>query len=278
MPLHRTNRRGFTLIELLVVVAIIGLLMAILLPALGKARLQARKAGCSANLHSWGIAINTNAAEFNSRYMWTALSTNPGALPLNIFYNNPNTNEIYISILNPYLSNTFNNSTHTIGKVAICPCLDVSAFTDLARQDWDASGGAVSGRFIISYSYYAGVDRWASYSTANETALHPEELATSNQATSRGSRVIMADNVQYHDGWGTWGVNHLNGGGSPAGWKVSVPTTGGRVPFEGLNRLYTDGHVEWKKYSPQDQAAIASKTYQQRVGQGGNATGYPSFY
>tara|TARA_B100001123_G_scaffold425238_1_gene537832 strand:- start:1428 stop:2312 length:885 start_codon:yes stop_codon:yes gene_type:complete len=64
------NKRAFTLIELLVVIAIIGILAAILLPVLAKAKNKAGRMKCAGNLRQVTIALQGFANDNNSRFPW----------------------------------------------------------------------------------------------------------------------------------------------------------------------------------------------------------------
>jgi prepilin-type N-terminal cleavage/methylation domain-containing protein len=63
-----TSERAFTLIELLVVIAVIALLMAILIPALHRARNQARAVACQSNLRQWAMTLAAYTEAHEGRF------------------------------------------------------------------------------------------------------------------------------------------------------------------------------------------------------------------
>jgi len=66
-PRSTIGSRGFTLVELLVVIAVISLLMAILVPVVGRARRQARALVCRSTLRQWGQILAAYTTEHNGR-------------------------------------------------------------------------------------------------------------------------------------------------------------------------------------------------------------------
>lgn len=74
------RRTGFTLLELLVVVSIIGILAAILLPALARAREAARRGSCMANLSQIGMALHVYAQENKGAFPWSGGGGNADGL------------------------------------------------------------------------------------------------------------------------------------------------------------------------------------------------------
>jgi prepilin-type N-terminal cleavage/methylation domain-containing protein/prepilin-type processing-associated H-X9-DG protein len=113
---------AFTLLELLVVIAILGIVAALLLPALGRSKIAARRVGCASNLHQLSLAAQMYWDDNNGAcFRWELGPTNGGRLYwFGWLQNGPEGERAYDAAqgaLHPYLRG------HTVG---VCPSLDYS--------------------------------------------------------------------------------------------------------------------------------------------------------
>jgi prepilin-type N-terminal cleavage/methylation domain-containing protein/prepilin-type processing-associated H-X9-DG protein len=213
----RRRAGGFTLIELLVVIAIIAILVAMLLPALGRAKEAGRKTRCASNLHNMGLAMLMYADD------------NDGFIPRG---NDP----IWWQVLTPTLGG---QSRRDYNKVQIytCPsypdkrqlvCYVVNAWTFTSPRD------------KIGFEE-VGLTRMTKLQSPAETVY----FADNEHGPWRPIITALGalGSIELNDVWSPYHLPYASDGKTLNGERRVARSRHGQGP----NLMYYDGHAGWKK-------------------------------
>lgn len=109
---RKKSKSGFTLVELLVVISIIAILLAVLVPAMSKAREQAKSTVCKSRMKQFALAVNLYAENNNGLYVTQDWMFGSGGL------SDPNGH--WFSRLGPYIG-AVKGQGHKLGAFMRCP-------------------------------------------------------------------------------------------------------------------------------------------------------------
>jgi len=232
--LNRRFRTGFTLVELLVVIAVLGVLIALLLPALGRSKEQARRTVCGQHERQIVIAELMYTRENAGYYIFLRC-------PMEI----------------TRVEHRFQYDTRPLFEsFGGTPDLFYCPSSPNKRPYWE--GGWENPRYftpihytvVTTYDFFVGMQPYYNNSSGNvrfpvppfpyryQPVLHEEDVIDSS-ATPVLSDICEKENAHPPGMW-RHPSSHMRDSG-----------THGTVP-DGINTAYVDGHVQWEKFDRRD--------------------------
>ena len=253
---------GFTLIELLVVVAIIAVLIAILLPALGRSRETARRATCAADLKAIAECTAVYASQWNNFiplqgdvrgvYLWDV-----SALTTDALFSGATTKA------------GSNSSPTSFRRFFYCPSnynQNVTALWNWATTTNTANPPVTSGIRVLGYFWMGkrvdknGVVENPQFPSVLANRRFPVEtdLVTKMNSGSNDSAVELAMDpvVSDHATQTIFGNINLSASGGYSSNNTSHLGNGGKP--EGANVATLDSHVEWRPYNKSKASIITN--------------------